>query len=124
MKRYFFGVESPTRVGHFLFGPIEAPGVLEHHWSASHPSLQPGALDGRLTPRQDTRQGAARLHHIDGFTFLAWHDYSADGRAGCNSVFILEGSDHTTATMTREFAHWCPSIAARQPVVPFLAVGS
>ena len=37
-------------------------------------------------------QGVARLHHVDGWTVLAWWDRSGDSRGGSNSAFVAEGT--------------------------------
>lgn len=43
----------------------------------------------RLPPKSIERQGAAALHHKDGWTALAVHDYSVDRRPGSKSVFCF-----------------------------------
>lgn len=59
-------------------------------------------VDGRLTPgRRDSRgqhtyeamsqpmQGRAALHHLDGWTALAIHDFTIDSRPGSNTVLFF-----------------------------------
>lgn len=48
------------------------------------------AIDGQLTPRSTTRHGAAAVHHRDGWTALACHDYSVDSRGASNAVFLFD----------------------------------
>lgn len=59
-----------------------------------------------LTPKASSKQGAARLVHQDGWTALAAHDYTIDGRPGSKSVFCfpeLLGADEAVATAAEHF---------------------
>jgi hypothetical protein len=47
-------------------------------------------LDGTLTPRETTKQSAAAIHHRDGWTALAMHDYTVDHRGASNSAFVMD----------------------------------
>lgn len=77
-------------VGHYLWFPNH------RHPERDDPRFERNAagpfprLDGRLTPRDDTRQSAAAIHHRDGWTALAMHDYTVDKRGGSNSVFVMD----------------------------------
>ena len=48
-------------------------------------------IDGVLCPEYTIKEGASKLHHKDGWTALAFWDYSVDKRPGSNSVFFAEG---------------------------------
>lgn len=104
---YFGCVGSP---GHFLWESDSRWARVEpRDWPASlrSPRMGPGAmLDGRYAPgcvpdpslpawkRKPTAQvdGAAALHHVDGWTVLASWDRSVDSRGGSNSVFVIRGT--------------------------------
>lgn len=47
------------------------------------------SVDGCLTPTSSREQGAAALHHEQGWTALAWHDYTVDSRPGSNSALFM-----------------------------------
>ncbi len=45
--------------------------------------------DGGLQPHPGYKQGAAKLHHKDGWTALAWWDMTVDTRpASCSVLFV------------------------------------
>ena len=48
-------------------------------------------IDGGFLPK-DTTQGRAAIHHVDGWTILAFTDRSVDSRPGSNSAFIALGT--------------------------------
>lgn len=48
--------------------------------------------DGQLTPKGNNKEGAAKLHHVDNGTILAFHDYTVDSRPGSNSMFWFPGN--------------------------------
>lgn len=48
-------------------------------------------IDAELCPSGEQVEGAARLHHLAGWTALAFWDRSVDHRHGSNSVFIFRG---------------------------------
>lgn len=75
-------------------------------------------IDGVLTPLGNRDQGAAALHHLDGWTAIAWHDYTVDSRGAANSVVFLPGTFTFAEALlaAREaFLH----VLARQPCAPF-----
>lgn len=77
------------------------------------PALLPGAIDARLTPANDRSQGAAALRWQNGYSVLAWHDFTTDSRPGSNSVFIVAGT-RTFAELVRLLDECAPEIARRQ----------
>jgi hypothetical protein len=61
--------------------------------------LCPGSIEGKPYDRtRPEREGEAHIHHIDGWTVLAFWDRSVDSRGGCNSNFVARGT-HDYATM-------------------------
>ncbi len=48
-------------------------------------------FDQALTPQHDKRQGVDELHHLNGWTAWAQHDYSVDTRPGSNAIFFAPG---------------------------------
>lgn len=88
-KCLYFGCIKEA--GHYLFAPQDKNIYGEwHRWIAPR--------DGLLAPTFCREAGKALLHHYDGFTVLAFWDYSVDKRPGSNSMFIVPGikSFHTT----------------------------
>lgn len=57
-------------------------------WDAPFPWSN---IDGGLTPPRG-REGEAALHHKDGWTALAFVNYTDDNRGGSNSVFFFKGT--------------------------------
>jgi hypothetical protein len=56
-------------------------------------SLQTTRLAGQLAPKDaQQRERRARLHHIDGWTVVAWWDRSVDQRRGSNSALLMRGT--------------------------------
>lgn len=93
-RAYYFGCWNGP--GHFLHKPggdraVEREARLP--WSN---------IDGRLCPGGDREacgrpvafevEGRAALHHLDGWTALAFWDRSVDHRFHSNSVFFVEGT--------------------------------
>lgn len=113
-RAFYFGCVD--RRGHFLF---EAGGGSRNEavrYSGNNPWGD--KIDGGLCPDVLT-QGHAALHHRDGYTALAFWDYSLDDRTGSNSVFIAEGT-HDFVAMKRIASQRFPKIWARFtfPVIP------
>lgn len=84
----YFGCKR--QVGHYLWlpngrQPDRDDAVLGHN--SAGPFRR---LDGTLTPRDTTSQSAAAIHHRDGWTALAMHDYTVDSRGASNSVFVMD----------------------------------
>lgn len=87
------------RAGHYVW--MNEHQTSRDHWNAVGPWKQ---IDGALTPgrrsrsgRLETRgeQGDAALHHKDGWTALAFHDFTVDERGGSNSAFFVHRADLT-----------------------------
>jgi len=120
-EAYYFGCWK--RAGHFFFLPhMRAAPVFEwDQWFAPTPwgskvdgHLTPGKRDhgGRLAALNRGDQGAAALHHKDGWTALAVHDFTVDSRGGSNSVFFFNDTldfDEAVAAATGHF----PEVVAR-----------
>lgn len=90
----FFGCWGPA--GHYLYAPRRrsVPG----YYLPS--SVQPHALDGKLAPADpQQREGRARLHHLDGWTVVAWWDRSADKRMDSNSALLVHGTHSFAAVL-------------------------
>lgn len=68
------------RPGHYLWGP-----GMQRVRSDDLPWKK---LNGELAPPR-ARPGHAALHHLDGWTALAFWDRSVDSRPGSNSVFLF-----------------------------------
>lgn len=47
-------------------------------------------VDGGYVPKSG-QQGEAALHHVDGWTVVAFADYGVDHRPGSHSTFIVRG---------------------------------
>ena len=73
-------------------------------------------VDGTLAPRYASLhrydpgaphpEGHAKLHHKDGWTALAFWDYSVDRRGNSNSAFFIEGThsfDEAVALATKAY---------------------
>lgn len=99
----------------FYFGPWDRPGhyFFDEQGRSVREDLTPGFpfghepgkiyVDGRLQPgcpnpgdrlQRRTRaevEGAAALHHIQGWTALCLWDRSVDTRGACNSNYFAEG---------------------------------
>lgn len=69
-------------------------------------------VDGALAPADDTGQGAAAVHHKNGWTALAFHDYTVDDRPGSNGVVFLRGELDNTEVFAAAVAAF-PSVMAR-----------
>lgn len=65
-----------------------------------------------LPPDTDRRQGAAALHHMEGWTALAVHDYTVDDRPGSKSVFCFDGDLDFAEALDEAMLHF-PKILSR-----------
>ena len=108
------------------FGTLGQPG---HYWHSASGEIR-GArgkapwspwkgeyVDGKLNPSMV--EGEAAIHHRDGWTAIAWADYSGDVRPGSNAVFIVHGTrdfDSALALARAEF----PGLFARYSYTPHL----
>lgn len=82
MKVLYFGCWD-NNTGHCLFqSKYNKPSMASIPWKN---------IDGGLCPGS-RKEGIAKIHHCEGWTALAFWDYSIDQRAGSNSVFLAEGT--------------------------------
>ena len=120
---YYYGCIG--KPGHYLHIPAASPWDGKVHsnpdgWPkawASH--YAGGQIDGTLCPRGRQVEGAASLHHVEGWTALAFWDRSVDRRPASNSVFVVREWLDFPAMLERARAAW-PDVFARFsfPVVP------
>lgn len=78
----FFGCSNSDK-GHYLFTADGGKGNGYCPWQDSW-------FDGTLNP-ESGREGEAAIHHIKGYTLIAFADYSVDSRPGSNVVFAIPG---------------------------------
>ena len=113
---YFFGCWGEP--GHYLFNP--RGGMTPH---ATLPPQIRGRIDGgfcRAAPpgeRWDGKkayeaEGLALLHHVEGWTILAFWDRSGDQRWGSHSTYLAKG-EHDFAEMVRLAREAFPAVWAR-----------
>jgi hypothetical protein len=103
MRIYYFGCRG--EVGHYLHDP---KGGRSLDWRF----LPWGKIDGGLCPDGTRDQGITELHQKDGWTALAFWDYSIDKRPGSNSVFFYEDLLEFDQ-MVREFQEHFPDVVNR-----------
>lgn len=100
------------------FGAVGGPGhyMFTRRGQTSQRSVGPwrslADIDGALTPDDDRTHGADAIHHLDGWTAWAMHDYSQDRRGGSNSVFFAPGT-HDREAMRSLAVEAFPTIVAR-----------
>ena len=107
MKVHYYGCVKGS--GHF-FHDVH----LQHDCTAWR-DIPWANIDGKLCPRDGHGpqvEGEAALHHLGGWTALAFWDRSVDARIECNSVFFAEGTYGPDAMMQIAREHF-PSIWAR-----------
>jgi hypothetical protein len=114
---YYFGCLGTP--GHFLHSPREtgragvqrAPEGFPAPWGSG---FMPGAgLDGSLLDKRGGQEeGRVVLHHVDGWTALAFWDRSVDKRGGSNSVFVSRGTLTCAEMLDAARATW-PQVFAR-----------
>lgn len=99
MKVLYFG--CVRQAGHFMFNEslchvhpeVAGPWNPYDHLNGIDCQLQPGCwLDNDRWRHGVEVEGAARLHHRDGWTAMSFWDRSVDKRGGCNSTFFAEGT--------------------------------
>lgn len=89
-------LERLKEVGGYYFGCIDVAGHYvfkgnnQKEYNSEFVAWLP-RLDGMLAPRFTREEGKALLHHFDGFTILAFWNYSVDKRGGSNSMFVFPG---------------------------------
>lgn len=111
---YYFGC-ADHRAGHFWFQPGMIP------WKAPL-SMAAEKIDGRCAPRNTSKAGVCMLTYLEGWSILAWWDYSVDKRPGSNSALVAKGTysfDQMMLLLNSEF----PNVANRQ-LAPMILTGT
>jgi hypothetical protein len=92
---YFGCIGGP---GHYLHGPATRRAEKQLRAAGIYPAIDGGYCPGVDPNRKHAWQlperqveGEAALHHVGGWTILAFWDRSVDSRMGCNSAFLLRG---------------------------------
>ena len=105
MTVWFFGCRRIY--GHCFWDP-SGIGKLRDSQALLGPEGIPWrTVDGALTPKDLMHQGAWALRHHQGWTALAFHDYTIDSRPKSNSVFISD-----------EILSWIEIVKAAAPAFP------
>lgn len=121
MRSFFFGC-SNTSAGHYFFLPGMSkakdsdvgPWPNTKAWHNDPTPIVPwGYAVERLVGSYD-KQGRAYLHHLDGWTALAFCDRTVDSRPGSKSVYVFD-QDLDFATALRFAQEIFPSVFARYP---------
>jgi len=118
VNAYYFGCWQQS--GHFLRTPDGDGGC---HWRHADSLLRDGVvpwgykIDGTLTPKTTTKQGAAALHHLDGWTALACHDYTVDSRGNSNSAFVFDAVLDFDQALTAAREHFPKVVERVGPIV-------
>lgn len=125
MTAYFFGCGN-GRLGHYLWRPsgvryemIRHQGVLP--WACIDGALCPGkrpprsrlyAVVDNYVENDEQVEGWAALHHLDGWTALAWWDRSVDTRNGSNAALFAPGTLDVEQVLSAGRTHF-PSFMSR-----------
>lgn len=83
-KVYFFGCKDTG--GHYCFDP-EGGKSTGYNW----PGPWNKKIDGTLPPQRDKTEFKCTVTHKEGWTALAFWDYTIDTRPGSNSAFFTRG---------------------------------
>jgi len=88
---FYFGPWD--QAGHYLRGETVAKDLEERRALSRFQHTNPWGLsiDGGLCPKNGG-QGYAVLHHKDGWTAMAFWDFTVDTRPGSNSTYLAEGT--------------------------------
>lgn len=71
-------------------------------------------IDGKFCPHPRPEvEGECALHHVEGWTVLAWWDRSVDRRSGSNSAIVTKGTYDFTTMLEIGKAQF-PSVMSRQ----------
>lgn len=120
--RLYFGCWEPRHLGHGFYTP---GGRSARQDGRATPWGM--AVDGGLAPRAprpnrkpsprdpECPQGAAALHHRDGWTALSFWDRTGDSRGNSSSTFLLERPDATFEEMVAMARENFPEIVGRLP---------
>lgn len=102
IRLVFHGVLTGHRAGHHY----TESSVSGRQFSCNERTMPPDvARDGgsfarlvpwtreqaKYPPREEQPEGRAFMHHICGWTIIAWWDRSEDTRGGCSAAFFAEG---------------------------------
>jgi hypothetical protein len=122
MKVYYFGCHQyPGHYMHRVGMSLDWEFLERNPWGTSvDGGLCPGVNEkGEAWRVQNQIEGAATLHHKDGWTALSFWDRSIDKRNACNSAFLAEGT-HTFDEMLVIAREHFPTVMARFtfPIVP------
>lgn len=123
---YFHGVLRAGEAGHYLYSPTGyMRGAARIPWPAH--DLDGGLVwnagrwrvEGRNCWREretagPSVQGHAALRYRDGWTALAWHDFTGDRRGGSNSLVLARGI-FSLDEMLELFKKYFPAQHERQP---------
>jgi hypothetical protein len=113
---YYFGCWR--EVGHYWWRPGPSQ-ISWREYEQGCPTDQPwGHLDGKLTPPSH-RQSEAALHHREGWTALAVHDYTVDSRPGSNIAFLFDATldfDRAVKAARAEFPQVVERVEAAAPI--------
>jgi hypothetical protein len=119
----YFGVWRPGISGHHLYDAegrtVSLAAVGLPISSAKLDSGLCPALEGE-SPAEREPEGLAAIHHIAGWTVLAFWDRSGDRRYGSHSTFVMEDTLAFEDAVALARAHY-PRVWARFPFVVHLA---
>lgn len=93
--------------GHYLRKPDGSSGNVrtDQPWGFK--------IDTRLCPQPESGDGKTAEHHKDGWTAVAFWDYSGDSRPGSNSVFLVHAEATTEQVLEAARVQW-PHLFARR----------
>lgn len=101
MRVLFHGVLTGHRAGHHFWESIDGRIGDARERYLPHEVARDGGNFARLVPltpeqakyppREEQPEGRAFMHHIRGWTIVAWWDRSEDTRGGCSAAFFAEG---------------------------------
>ena len=105
-RRLYFGCGRD--IGHYFWGP----GMLKDLGYREIVSILPWKhIDGVLNPKKQV-QGEAYIHHLGGWTAIAFADRSVDTRHGSNSAFFFDSRLNFTEALADARKHF-PEVFAR-----------
>lgn len=104
---YYFGCLD--QIGHFLHKP---GGSRWRKLGEQEEGMPFRSLDGPFTAKTTRAQGAALIHHVDGWTVLDIHDRTVDSRGNSHSAFVFHGEVSLSAMLKLARRDW-PDILDR-----------
>lgn len=112
----YFGCYKDTGHYHWYPSPDGIRSVLScMHEDRRNPTPWGDRIDGTLCPQSTNDLGKAYLHHLDGWTALAFWDRTVDRRPGSCSVFCIERCLWEFRDVLAAFQAAFPTIYARFP---------